>query len=207
MELSELQLDEASERALAAAGLSDIFEDEDSFLASGSHCEHNNRGVLEEDTAEALSEMGIDDLHQKLRPNHDIKHERFWHRQVAFMVAKGMSQTEIANELGKSNAWISQVVRQPWFSKLVLKELHSSGRTAVDEIFKNAAAASALKLIEIRDNPKTPIGVALNAADKLLDRYMGKAPQTLRHEDGGQVEDPVKEAEKLRQEIEALNNR
>jgi len=199
MELSELQLDEATDRALAIAGLSDIFNDEESFLESGSHCEHH--------MGESLDSLGIDDLHNRLNPNHKIKHERFWHRQVAFMVAKGMSQTEIAKELGKTDAWISQVVRQPWFSKLVLKELHSSGRTAVDEIFKNAAAASALKLIEIRDNPKTPVGVALNAADKLLDRYMGKAPQTLRHEDGGSVDDPVKEAEKLRQEIEALNSR
>lgn len=195
VEITETQMSEATDRALAAAGLSDLFDDEEAFLMSRSQCEQNNE------------DLGIVDLHGKKPPQHTIQSERFWHRQVAFMIATGMSQTEVARELGKTNGWISQVVRQPWFSALVLKELHRSGRNAVEEIFKNAAPASALKLIELRDDEKTPAAVKLNASRELLDRYMGKAPITVNHNDRGVSSDPVAEAEKLKQEINELASR
>ena len=195
--MSDNALEQATRAALGAIGLDDGDLNEE-FC---SQPEQDFSGCLQ-----SLEEQGIEDLHNKGEPNIGIQRERFWHRQAAFYTAQGMSQREICKHLNKSEGWMSQVVRQPWFSKMVLTELHRSGRDAVDEIFKNAAPASALKLIELRDSTKVPASVALSAADKILDRYMGKPKETLRHEEAISS-DPHEEAKRLQAEIDELEKR
>lgn len=142
-------------------------------------------------------------LHNRLEPNVDIKHERIQHRKMAWMIAKGLTQREVAKEMGYTEGWVSQVCRQPWFTEMVVEELSRVGRNVVEEIFKNAAPGSALKLIELRDNAESE-SVQLSATKELLDRYLGKAPQTVLHGDAEAVDDPKEEYERLEREARRL---
>lgn len=116
-----------------------------------------------------------DALFNQLDPNLAILHEKPEHRQILWMKARGHSNRECAQATGYTDAWISQLTRQPWFRSLLLKEMNDAGRDEVETLLEGAAADSVLKLIELRD--KAPPTVARQSAVDLLDRFLGKPTQ------------------------------
>jgi transcriptional regulator with XRE-family HTH domain len=142
-------------------------------------------------------------LFNQQEPNVQIKHERMAHRQMAWCVGAGYTQGEIAEKFGYSQSWVSQICRQEWFQSLVLEEITKTGRSVVDELVKNAAPGSVLKLIELRDAGKSE-AVQFNASKELLNRYMGNTTTVIRHEENEASKDPVEEVERLEREAERL---
>jgi len=148
-------------------------------------------------------EVDVRPLFNQQDPNVKIKHERMVHRQMAWRVGAGSTQREISHEFGYSEAWVSQICRQEWFQEMVLEEITKTGRSVVDELVKNAAPGSVLKLIELRDSSKSE-SVQFNASKELLNRYMGNTTTVIRHEENEASKDPVEEVERLEREAERL---
>jgi hypothetical protein len=140
-------------------------------------------------------------------PNLAILHERPEHRNMIWMKARGSSNAEIARVCGYTDAWVSQVLRQPWAQRVLLDEMNKAGRDELHTILEGAAADSLLKLIELRDT--APPTVAKAAADSLLDRYLGKPTQRVEtahstHSDANSIEELEKQIEALGREEKRL---
>lgn len=141
-------------------------------------------------------------LHNEKAPNIKIKHEKFAHRQLAYLIGSGRTQSECAIELGYTDAWVSQICRQPWFQDLVLEEITRTGRSVVDELIKNAAPGSVLTLLELRDSAQSET-VRSSCAKELLNRYLGNTTVVVRHEEQTSG-NAVEEVERLEREANRL---
>lgn len=108
-------------------------------------------------------------------PNLQIKHERPWHRVVIYLAAQGETNRNIAKRFGCSEAWISQLTRQPWFKARFLQELKESGQDILQATLKTHALPALEKVIEVMNNEKSKPSEQLTAAKDILDRFLGKA--------------------------------
>lgn len=111
------------------------------------------------------------------QPNLAILHEKPEHRMAIFLKASGKSNREIAQRLGYSEPWVSQVLRQPWAQKRLVEELRLAGRDEIAGILAGAAADSVFKLIEVRDAANAKGSDVIAASNSLLDRFFGKPTQ------------------------------
>jgi transcriptional regulator with XRE-family HTH domain len=127
-------------------------------------------------------------FHGVLPPNRKIAKERADHRLAAYLFTVGLSQTEIAKRLGKTIATVSQWWRQPFMQEFIKEEMANGSRDTLSEIIKGAATDSVFTLITLRDGTTTPAAVKRQCCSELLDRALGKAPQTVHNV--GYVGDP-----------------
>lgn len=134
---------------------------------------------IEQDQKEALDFQESDRLFNSKSPNLAILTERPWHRAVAYMVAQGCTNREIAVRFERSEAWISQLTRQPWFQIRVTQELKEAGQDKVQNMLEAQVVPSIETVIRLRDSAGSE-PVRLNAAMNLIDRFCGKP--TLRTE-------------------------
>lgn len=172
----------------------------------GSHSEQDEiSGCEVDESIPALEKLAPEDeefdpLFNASAPQWNAKWEKFKHRQLAWLIASGCTQKEAAVRVGYSQVHTGNVCRQPYFQKLVLKEITRTGRNAVDELIKNAAPNSVLKLIELRDTSASPT-VQFNASKELLNRYLGNTTTVIRHEESELPADPVAAVEALKHEL------
>jgi hypothetical protein len=138
--------------------------------------------VREDIRALSGNEKPDDDFFNAKDPNIAIKHESPLHRMMCYLKAQGLSNREIAVRTGKSETWVSQVLRQPWARDRVKEEMKAAGQDAIQTVITAAAMDSVYKLIEIRDNEKAKPSEQLAAANSLLDRFMGKPTQKIESE-------------------------
>lgn len=117
------------------------------------------------------------------RPNLAIIHEKPEHRMIVYLKAQGLSNKEIAERTNYTQPWVSQLTRQPWFRLRLVSELKEAGVDQIQTVLKSAALDSIFKLIELRDDPHAPKAVQKASSDSLLDRFLGKAAQTIQHEE------------------------
>ena len=110
-------------------------------------------------------------------PNLAILHEKPEHRLLLWMKAQGASNREIHVQSGYTEAWLSQLFRQPWAQSRLVEIMTEAGKDIVNDLLKSAAPDSVLKLISLRDDVATPKAVIHNACVSLLDRYLGKPKQ------------------------------
>ncbi len=140
---------------------------------------------------EVLYDANPDRLTDDIRPNLTLKKEQPQHRMIVMLKAQGRSNRSIAETMGMDEAWISQVLRQPWARQRLVQEITEMGRDAVREMLSVSAIDSLNRLIDLRDDPKTPAGVKRQACSDLLDRALGKAVQrseNVNFQGGGPVE-------------------
>ena len=95
-----------------------------------------------------------------------------WHRAAAALAAQGMSQTEIANELGRPLGEIIELYQRKTFTDLISEKLRTTGK--VNQFLDGMVVDSLMAVITIRDGKKVPPNVRLAAANTLLDRALGK---------------------------------
>ena len=107
-----------------------------------------------------------------------LSHEKPEHREVVLLRMTGASAADIAKQTGYSYAHVCNVLRQPWARKRIIEHMHRS-KDDMLAMLEHEAAQSVLTLVELRDNGEAPAAVRRQAADSLLDRYLGKAPQTV----------------------------
>lgn len=118
-----------------------------------------------------------DRLYGSQPPNLAILKESPRHRMAIFLKAQSLSNREIALRLGFSEAWVCQILRQPWAQERLLKEIQESGRDAVTELLRGAAVDCVMTQISIHSDPKVPPAARNAAANSLLDRLYGKPTQ------------------------------
>ena len=136
------------------------------------------RFLLDDEEIAASTEQ----LFNRKDPNLAIMHEKPEHRVILWMKIRGASNHDIAQTLDYSEAWISQIVRQPWAQKYMLAEMREGGVDELTAILKGAAADSIYKLIDLRDDDDAPKSVQQTSAIALLDRFMGKPIQRVEAE-------------------------
>lgn len=141
-------------------------------------------------------------------PNLAILHEKPEHRLLLWMKAQGASNREISKESGYTEAWLSQLFRQPWAQALLVEMMTSAGMDVVQQTLKSAAPDSVFKLIELRDDPDTPAAVQAKVCDSLLDRYLGKPKQQVEVQQTAQLSnESVEELDKRLAALEMEENR
>lgn len=107
-----------------------------------------------------------------------LQREQPHHREIVLLRMAGYTAREIAQHTGYGYSMVCTVLRQPWARQRLLKHLQASKQGLLD-ILAHEAAESVLTLVELRDTEDAPAAVRKAAADSLLDRYLGKAPQTV----------------------------
>ena len=115
-----------------------------------------------------------DVLFNAKEPNLGILHESPKHRIVISLRAQGHSQRKIAKLIGFTEAWVSQILRQPWAKVQLLEELRKNGGDTMSTLLEAEAEDSLFKIVQVRDTALDP-AVQLRAAQDLLDRHLGKA--------------------------------
>lgn len=123
------------------------------------------------------------------QPHYPIMHERMEHRVICFLKAQGFSNVEIAEQTGFSAVAVSNIIRQPWAQKRILDIIHDSGQNAVQQLLASEAYESVQRLVIERDNPNARPSERIAAADKLLDRALGKPSQPLDHTIQSKIDD------------------
>jgi lambda repressor-like predicted transcriptional regulator len=119
----------------------------------------------------------LDTFFGEKAPNLRVEHEKPEHRLMLYMKAQGASNRDIAKASGYSEAWVSQLMRQPWVRERLIAIFNEAGQDEVTSLIKGAAADSVTTLIDLRDDPNVTDAVRRQAADSLLDRYLGKPTQ------------------------------
>ncbi len=133
-------------------------------------------GPLSDSSIEADYKELPDTLFNSKPPNLGILSESPLHRQVIYLRAQGMRQCEIARRMGFTDAWVSQILRQPWARVRLLEELKLAGREGVQGILQSEAEEAVFRVIELSRTAEDE-SVKLRANDSILDRFLGKAIQ------------------------------
>lgn len=118
-------------------------------------------------------------LHGDRPPSIEILSERPVHRMMIYMHAQGASIADIAQNTGYAKAVVGQILRQPWARQRLLQILNETGRDAVRHFLTNEIAPSLEVLREVRDDTEEKGATRIIAADKILDRALGKATVTV----------------------------
>lgn len=154
----------------------------------------------------------LDGFHGKV-PAEGTKQERKfeqpWHKTLAYTIASGKYTIKQAAEVCDcSPITVSALLRNRWFAETVAaiqKEVAMEGDLM--DIFRAEVPASMMKLITVRDDPKTKASDAISASREILDRLRGKPQQTIRTESVATSDDPVAEAERLERAAASLAQR
>lgn len=109
-------------------------------------------------------------------PQYVNQKEQLQHRVVAFMKAEGKSNKTIADTLGKSQAHVNYLLKQPWMQKQVLELIHKTG-DATMEVLHKASIEAAEYLVDVVGNEKVNAETRRKAANDILDRKYGKPNQ------------------------------
>ena len=133
-------------------------------------------------------------LYGAKEPHYAILHEKPQHRVMIYLAAQGHTVTEIADLTGFTTVCVNNVLRQPWAQKRITEEIANSGRSKVEMVLKGSQLAAIERLIAEMDNPDARPSERINAADKILDRVMGKPNQPLTISEGKSL-DQMSDAE------------
>ncbi len=106
----------------------------------------------------------------------EILNEKPEHRIILLLKAQGLSNREIAQRCGYGEAWVSQVLRQPWARERILLELQKANSDQIAALLRGELANSIFTLIEMRDTaPKA--SDRITAANSILNRFLGTPTQ------------------------------
>lgn len=143
-------------------------------------------------------------LHAKnARTEQKTENEQPWHQHAARYCAMGMVPKEVAAACGCDVQSIYRLRNALWFQERVTALMAEQDKDVM-EIFKNARGAMAMKLVDLALTAESET-VQLSAADKVLDRFLGKAVQRVESDTIVRSADAVAEREALLREIAALN--
>jgi len=141
------------------------------------------------------------DFHGARHASREIQKERAQHRLAAYLFTTGLSQKAIAERLDVSPGTISTWWRQSWMQDLVKHEMALAGRDTLQDIIKGAATDSVFTLITLRDDHETPASVRRQCCSEILDRALGKAPQTVHNVN---YEGEMKDMDRINDELRQL---
>ena len=139
-------------------------------------------------------------------PRFENQKEQPWHRTMAWMMAKGFTQKEIAQAVDKSEATVSLAARQSFMKQMVvdiIAEFQLNDESAMN-LLRAAQGGAAQALIALATTA-TSETVKLNANREILDRVLGRPVQFVNsHKTVSAPVDPSQEAEALERDIARL---
>jgi hypothetical protein len=112
---------------------------------------------------------------QDSRGAYENQKETYAHRLIATLLAQGLTNKEIAELTGRTQANINYLAKQPFVMQQALKVVHGSSDAAMALLQKESLAA-AERLIVIAKNAKNE-EVKRKANNDILDRKYGKPNQ------------------------------
>lgn len=139
-------------------------------------------------------------------PNIQIQHEKPEHRIMVYLKAQGYTNREIAKATGYTDAWVSQVTRQPWFKERLTAEIREAGLDPVKQFLSAEALPSLEVLAQIRDNTAAPAASRITAANSVLDRVFGKPTQHIESESTINVKNAKQSVEEINKELSAIED-
>lgn len=150
-----------------------------------------------------------DRLHGDTVCSQTIVREQPIHRMMIWMHAQGAKVSEIARNTGYTVGQVSKVLKQPWARARLVQILKETGLDPVKHFLSHEVAPSLETFREVRDDPASPPMAKLTAADKILDRALGKP--LARVESDSTTRNVPADLQRLEQEIadtrKALNER
>lgn len=159
-------------------------------------------------------------LHNSARPQVIIEKERPEHRFLVFLYSQGMSTKDIFLQLG--GQWNSEknlpisgtgqysyqhlhtIRRQAWFQRKLIAYMEECGKDVIRAKLEAELMPSIEKVIEIRDDAEAPKNIQLQAANSLIDRFLGKPVQQVITAPSSSVERFENEAQKIQEETEKI---
>lgn len=138
-------------------------------------------------------------------PNLQIQHEKPEHRYLLWMKAQGCCNREIAQQSGYSEAWLSQLFRQPWAQETLVKMLKESGKPVLDQtlsLIQAEAVNSVQTLVSLRDNPDSPAAVRRACSVDIIEQFLGKPKQKVEVDQTGKSGENIEELDKRIAELE-----
>lgn len=131
--------------------------------------------------AESWLNAQVVPLHNPSDPRWTLKREKLEHRLIIYLKCNGFTNREISDRTGFHICTINNLCKQPWARSIILSEITKAGRDRVETVLQGQALESVLNLIDIANDPKSPIETKRKANNDLLDRYMGKPNQPVTH--------------------------
>ena len=111
---------------------------------------------------------------------YEIKMEAPLHIAAAHLAATGASNRRIAQTLGKTEVWMNNLVRQPFFQERVVSILRERNRDALKSRFKIQRFCNPAALVELRDgSKKVVVDTRMVRARDILDRALEKGSHIL----------------------------
>ena len=93
---------------------------------------------------------------------------------VVWMTAQGMNCKTIATKLGISTNAVSQCMNRPGFRQKVRAAIQESGKDQLTATLEAEVLPSIETLIQVRDNEAEKGATRVQAANSILDRFLGK---------------------------------
>jgi hypothetical protein len=109
------------------------------------------------------------------KPAYEIKTEAPLHLAAAHLAAAGANNRRIARALGKTEVWMSNLTRQPFFQERIESILRERNRDALESMFRIQRFSNPATLVELSDGPKKPeVDTRMVRARDILDRAFKK---------------------------------
>ena len=112
------------------------------------------------------------------RPQAELKNEKPYHRIVAFLIAEGHTDAEIAAMVDRTAPTIGYLRKQPHIEREVLALIHGRGDAAIDKLHRAAEEAADALIENMRKaQAEDAFEVVRKNANDILDRKYGKPNQ------------------------------
>lgn len=163
-----------------------------------------------------MKERGVAPLEGGNLPEFRIVNEKPEHRFLVYLFAQGLNIREVFEQLGGkydeanrpisgtgqwSYAYLTQIRRQPWFESRLLTLMQEQGVDKVQAKLELELFPSLEVVKELRDDHSVAPATRLNAANSLIDRFLGKPIQHVKSESVSEVHTFEHDVEKLEREI------
>jgi hypothetical protein len=133
-----------------------------------------------------------------------IQTEKPIHRVICYMALAGSTNQEIAQETGFTPQTVRNILLQPRAKAFIAEQARLVAGESIERFFAAEAHLTASKMIELRDDEKTPPAVVAAICRDILDRHLGKPTQYVKSEQVKTIDDAAKEASEIEKELAAL---
>lgn len=117
-------------------------------------------------------------------PAVELQREGTTHRAICYLAAQGLSNVEIAENLGVTATKVAYTKKQPWAAKFINELMDKHGRKAVIGVLHGAAAKAAQTMIDLMEGKHgAKPEVRGKMAMEILNRTLGTNPTTVLHGD------------------------
>lgn len=116
-------------------------------------------------------------LHNDGDARQTILHETPKHRMILQYSLQGHATKAIAELVGMTPTYVSQVLRQPWARKYMIEEAQESANTKLKQLIEAEAEGAFQRVVEIAKNAMVLPNVRLAANQEVLNRFLGKPNQ------------------------------